>query len=219
MLKLLNGIVAFHKTLSPQMQQTFAGLALGQRPDALFIGCSDSRVDPRIFASTDPGDVFVHRNVGNLVPAHNCASLDSGTAAAIEFAVHNLNIDDVIVCGHSECGAMQALLEGPSDNDPPHLHHWLEHGREALDRFHTGEGNQGLPGHNRLSQINVLNQLDHLRTYPGIRERVLAGALQLHGWWFDIRTASVFTFDEEQNRFVVIDEQVLERYRAKAKKR
>lgn len=220
MLKLLSGIVAFHQNLSPQTQQTFARLALGQTPDALFIGCSDSRVDPRIFASTDPGDVFVHRNVGNLVPAHDRASPDSGTAAAVEFAVLKLNVADIIVCGHSECGAMQALLSGPSESDPPHLHHWLAHGEEALNHLRAGNApDPSLAEQNRLSQLNVLSQRDHLMTYPSIRERVAAGALQLHGWWFDIRTASVYTFEEDQQRFTVIDEDMVKRYRARVKSR
>jgi len=220
MLKLLDGIVAFHQNLSQQTQQTFAKLALGQSPDALFIGCSDSRVDPRIFASTDPGDVFVHRNVGNLIPAHDRASPDSGTAAAVEFAVLNLGVSDIIVCGHSECGAMQALLKGPGAGEPPHLHHWLAHGEDSLNHLRSGAfSDSSLSEQNRLSQVNVLSQRDHLMTYPSIRERVAAGALQLHGWWFDISTASVSTFDEEVRRFIVIDEDVVKKYRTRVTSR
>src|SRR3984885_10816693 len=116
MKKLVNGIVEFRKNLLPEYRQKFAKLAVEQKPDALFICCSDSRVAPNVFASTNPGDLFVIRNVGNIIPpcagsdGHSVA--DESEAAAIEFAIKNLNVSDIIVCGHSECGAMQALIKG-----------------------------------------------------------------------------------------------------------
>src|ERR1041384_7022651 len=115
MKKLIQGIIDFRRKLKPEMRATFARLALGQKPDALFIACSDSRVAPNVFASTNPGDLFVVRNVGNIIPP--CGVMgnsvaDESEAAAIEFAVTRLNVRDIIICGHSECGAMQALVGG-----------------------------------------------------------------------------------------------------------
>src|SRR5579864_5678527 len=134
MKKLVKGIIDFQKNVRPNYRETFARLALGQSPDTLFIACSDSRVAPNVFASTDPGDMFVIRNVGNIVPPcggdHGLSSADESEAAAIEFAVLNLKVTDVIVCGHSECGAMQALLNGREKVNSPNLKAWLRHGEE-----------------------------------------------------------------------------------------
>ena len=128
MKKLVKGIIDFRKHVRPSYRETFARLALGQSPDTLFIACSDSRVAPNVFASTDPGDLFVIRNVGNLVPPcggeHGRSTADESEAAAIEFAVMNLGVSDVIICGHSECGAMQALLNGREKVQTPNLKSW-----------------------------------------------------------------------------------------------
>src|SRR4051812_40742074 len=109
MKKLIGGILEYRKRLNPELRETFARLALGQAPNALYIGCSDSRVSVNVFASTEPGDLFVIRNVGNLIPPcgpDGVSSADESEAAAVEFAILNLQVTDVIVCGHSECGAM-----------------------------------------------------------------------------------------------------------------
>src|SRR5271154_5622632 len=105
MKKLLQGIVEFRKSLTEERRALFAQLALGQKPDVLFIGCSDSRVVPNLFASTEPGDLFVVRNIGNLIPPCSCSAHESSVAAAIEFSLFSLNVSDIIICGHSECGA------------------------------------------------------------------------------------------------------------------
>src|SRR3954468_4830459 len=122
MKKLLNGIVDFRKNVRPLVKDTFAQLALGQRPDTLFIACSDSRVVPNLFASSDPGDLFVIRNVGNLIPPcgeDGMSSSDESEAAAIEFALMALPVEQIVVCGHSECGAMNMLAAGHRDEAPP----------------------------------------------------------------------------------------------------
>lgn len=210
MKKLIQGIVEFRKRVRPGVRESFAKLALGQSPDALLVACSDSRVAPNVFASTEPGDVFVVRNVGNLIAP--CGSdgrsvSDESEAAAIEFASSSLRVADVIVCGHSDCGAMRALLEGGDDPATPHLRSWLRHGEPALRKLRGGARmNAELSPHNHLSQLNVLLQLEHLRTYPTVRERVDAGKLRLHAWWFDISEAQVLCYDEPSRRFVVIDE-------------
>lgn len=210
MKKLLRGIVDFRKNVRPSCKETFARLALGQRPDTLFIACSDSRVVPNLFASSDPGDLFVVRNVGNLIPPSDGSGHSGGDeseAAAVEFALLNLPVSEIVVCGHSECGAMTALLRGRAQVEAPNLQSWLRHGDASLGRMDApSKLDAHLEGHNRLSQLNVLEQLEHLKTYPVVRERMRQGHLHLHGWWFDIREADVYEFDPEEERFRLIDE-------------
>ncbi len=210
MRKLIQGIVEFRKGLRPGYRETFARLALGQSPDTLLIACSDSRVAPNLFASTEPGDLFVIRNVGNVIApcGEDGRSLsDESEAAAIEFATTALRVSDIIVCGHSECGAMRALLDGRKDSETPHLHAWLRHADRALAQIREGvRMDADLDLHNQLSQLNVLHQLDHLRTYPVVRKGLGAGRLRVHAWWFDIARVEVLAYDERARRFVVIDE-------------
>lgn len=209
MRKLLQGIVDFRERLQPSQRETFARLALGQSPDALLIACSDSRVVPNLFASTDPGDVFVIRNVGNIVPP--CGEdginlFDKSEAAAVEYAVNQLKVKDIVVCGHSECGAHIAVLRGTQDLSG-NLRSWLRHVEPSLFKLHDGPtfGCEHMEPHNQLSQLNVLQQLDHLRTYPSVRRAMEDGRLRLHGWWFDIAHADVHAWDPLANRFLSID--------------
>src|SRR5579871_4225058 len=138
MKKLIQGIVDFRKSLTQENRTLFAKLALGQKPDALFICCSDSRVAPNVFASTDPGDLFVLRNIGNLVPPSSVSSQETSVAAAIEFSLQTLKVSDIIVCGHSECGAMLALARGEEDSSCSHLNSWLKYGEESLRKVRKG---------------------------------------------------------------------------------
>lgn len=181
---------------------------MGQSPDTLFIACSDSRVVPNVFASSDPGDLFVIRNVGNLIPPCNADGQSQGDKsewAAIEFAVLELQVSDIIVCGHSECGAMQAILKGREKTAGEHLQSWLEYGEEASSMTAKIKFSEaGLAEHNKISQANVLLQLDHLKTYPLIEERIKKGRLGLHAWWFDIGSGDVSAFDEKTGRFALI---------------
>jgi carbonic anhydrase len=205
--KLLAGIAEFRKKVRPSYRETFARLALEHAPDCLFVACSDSRVVPNLFASTEPGDLFVIRNVGNLVPPcdHSGVSLaDRSEGAAVEFALMVLEVRDIIVCGHSECGAMRALLGGVPAG-APNLKDWLDVGKLSLPRLAEGSTvGASLAEHNRLSQLNVLQQLEHLKTYPAVRDRVHAGTLGLHGWWFDLHAAEVLAFDPREDRFLPI---------------
>ena len=211
MKKLVDGILEFRKNVRPSYRDTFARLALGQSPDSLFIACSDSRVAPNVFASTDPGDLFVIRNVGNLVPPcggmHGMSTADESEAAAIEFAVNNLGVSDVIICGHSECGAMQALLNGRAKVKTPNLKAWLRHAEGALQSLERAESvGKKLEAHNRLSQLNVLLQIENLKSYPIIQERIAAKKLRVHGWWFELKVATVHYFDATSDSFVEITE-------------
>ena len=206
MKKLVQGIIDFRNNSQPGYREKFARLALGQSPDTLFIACSDSRVVPNTFASTDPGDLFVIRNVGNLIPCcgqdgHSTA--DESEGAAIEFAVMTLNVSDIIVCGHSECAAMNALVEGREKIKAPNLRSWLRHGEASLKRL-ADRVEPNRP--NQLSQINVLQQLEHLRSYPVVKDRINQGKLKLHAWWFELTTANVYAYSKAAGKFVLIDE-------------
>jgi len=211
MKKLVNGIIEFRKNMKPNHRETFARLALGQFPDSLFITCSDSRVAPNVFASTDPGDLLVVRNVGNLIPQcggdHGLSLSDESEAAAIEFAVSNLKVSDIIICGHSECGGMRALYEGRDKIATPNLKAWLRHGEKALATLNKEKNNPTqLAPHNRLSQLNVLQQIENLKSYPIIQEALAAKKIKLHGWWFELATATVHFFDPNSKKFTPIDE-------------
>src|SRR5258708_39511440 len=167
MRKLIKGIIEFRKNALPSYGEKFARLALGQKPDTLFIACSDSRVVPNLFASTNPGDLFVLRNIGNLIPPSCCQSHDSSASAVMEFSLFSLNISDIIVCGHSECGAMQALVQGIENLACPHLKNWLKYGEESLRKVRQGFViNPALSEHNQVSQVNVLEQMQRILSYP-----------------------------------------------------
>lgn len=243
MRKLIKGIVDFRQHVRPDYKETFARLALGQTPDCLFIACSDSRVVPNLFASTEPGDLFVTRNVGNLVPPcapDGVSDGDEAEAAAIEFAVLTLRVRDIVVCGHSSCGAMRAILDTAGNapdadgtqnanhtvstagsstsvpSDAPYLKRWLRHGVPALEKLQAGRRlNPDLPHHDILSQLNVLEQMAHVASYPAVAERACAGTLGIHGWWFDIAAADVYAYEPVLDRFVVIDEEEAERLLAR----
>lgn len=203
--KLLAGIRDFHERVRPTYREKFAHLALGQSPDCLFIACSDSRVVPNLFASTDPGDLFVLRNVGNIVPPSGAGAVhgDECAGAAVEFATLEVGVRDVVVCGHSSCGAMRAALARGEPTRTPNLDRWLEHTAPSIARLQEeGSLDPELPEVDRLSQAHVLQQLDHLQTYAAVATRVGERKLRLHAWWFDLANAQVLAFDKSKRMFV-----------------
>ena len=207
MKKLIQGIVEFRKNLSQESRDLFAKLALGQKPDTLFIACSDSRVVPNLFASTNPGDLFVLRNMGNLIPPVTAPLQDNSASAVLEFSIFTLNVSDIVVCGHSECGAIQALMEGVDTKCCPHIESWLKYGEDSLSKWQEGFAiNPALPKHNQLSQVNVLQQMEHIKSYPFIQDRLKKKQVRIHGWWFDIAQADVYCYEPSLNQFVLIDE-------------
>jgi carbonic anhydrase len=220
--KLIQGIVTFRQGMRPEYKETFAHLALGQKPDCLFIACSDSRVVPNLFASTEPGDLFVTRNVGNLVPPGGPGGVSTGDeaeAAAIEYAVTTLGVQDIVVCGHSSCGAMQVVLDAargartdgaslPVTAGAPNLTRWLRHALPALEKLESGATTDpSLPPVDILSQLNVLDQVAHVKTYPAVADRLQSSALGVHAWWFDIANADVYAHDPDSTHFLLLDEQ------------
>ena len=215
MRKLISGIVEFRERQLPQYAERFRDLALAQAPDTLMITCSDSRVVPDLLASTDPGDLFTMRNVGNLVPpatAEGVSIGDVSEASAIEYAVLVLKVANIVVCGHSECGAMKAALAPGAKPGAPNLEKWLHHASTAAFRLeHEGALDPTLRPHDQLSQLNVLVQLEHLMSYPIVRAQVAAGSLHLSGWWFDIASGDMYSYERASRRFELIDRQVAER--------
>jgi carbonic anhydrase len=215
MRKLIRGIVDFRERLLPEYAERFRELAQGQTPDLLLITCSDSRIVPELLASTDPGDLFVMRNVGNLVPPATVegASIgDLSEASAIEYSILALQVRHIVVCGHSECGAMKAALARKPTLEMPNFARWLHHATSAVFRLdQEGPLDSRLNRHDQLSQLNVLVQLEHLASYPIVRQRIADGTLHLSGWWFDIGKGEVSAYDRESRTFEIIDRQSAER--------
>ncbi len=219
MKKLIKGIVHFRKNCLKEYCIKLSKLSSRQSPDALFVACCDSRVVPNVFASSDPGDLFVLRNIGNLIPPYCAQSqenskIDISVAATIEFSLLNLGVKDIIICGHSECGAMQALLENNSNeaDSLPSLNRWLEYAAPSYERFKNSVfKNTTLTPCNLLSRVNVLQQLENLKTYPKVIERLKNKKLRIHGWWFDLTTADIYHYDQSDDEFVLIDEEEAEK--------
>jgi carbonic anhydrase len=205
MQKLIHGIHQFHESDFQPLQGLFEQLAKGQKPETLFITCSDSRIDPNLLTQSKPGDLFILRNAGNIVPPHGAAN--GGEAATIEFAVAALGVKDVILCGHSHCGAMQGLLKPEIVAELPAVASWLTHAettrRIVRDNYKHLEGPQLLTA---TIEENVLVQLENLRTLPAVASRLAAGKLKLHGWVYKIETGQVFGFDQESGQFLPLAE-------------
>lgn len=205
MQKLIQGIHQFQRETFLPLQGLFEQLAKGQKPETLFITCSDSRIDPTLLTKAQPGDLFILRNAGNIVPAHGAGQ--GGEAATIEFAVAALGVKDVIICGHTHCGAMQGLLSPDKVASLPAVAAWLTHAettrRIMLDNYGHLEGEPLL---NATIEENVLVQLENLRTLPAVRSRLVKGDLHLHAWVYEIETGDVFAYDVSRQDFVKIDE-------------
>lgn len=185
MRKLIEGALRFQDEVYLQNQKLFQSLANGQSPRWLFIACSDSRVVPSQLLQSEAGELFICRNAGNIVPAHGEHS--GGVSATIEYAVQVLKIRHIIVCGHSDCGAMKAVLDPDAVAELPAVSAWVryaERARAVVLETANGETEERLL--ERLTQENVLAQMDNLRTLPSVAAKLRANALELHGWFYDI---------------------------------
>jgi len=194
---LLDRVRRYEVFRRPRVANRFAELAAGQAPTTLFITCADSRVVPHLIAPAEPGELFVVRNVANLVHPDGA---DDSTSSAVWYATEVLNVTDIIVCGHSGCGGMNALI---GDRAPEALSRWLAPARASLHVWERwGPYDPSFPQVDQLSQISARHQLDNLRSLAHVRRREGAGTLRLHAWWFDLPTARVLSFDEEAQRFI-----------------
>jgi carbonic anhydrase len=195
--ELIDRLRAFQRDHFPRYAGMYRQLADGgQRPGTLFIGCSDSRVLPHLLMDAKPGEVFMVRNVGNLVPPYEESQGYHGTAAAIEFAVLSLGVRDIVVCGHSHCGAIRALYSAPPEG-ARHMTKWLELAREAV--LPVMESEDAL---RRVEQRSVVLQLDHLLSYPMVRSRVERSELRVHGWHYHVGSGRVEVLEMTSGAFV-----------------
>jgi carbonic anhydrase len=202
--KLVQGIHKFQSDIFRARYDLFGRLTGGQNPQALFITCSDSRVMPDLITQAEPGDLFVLRNAGNLIPPHGAAP-DSGEAATIEFAVKSLKIRDVIVCGHTLCGAMQALTRPELLADMPRMRQWLGHAEAT--REIAASNYRTIPEDalwKATVEENVLVQLENLRTHPCVAAALARGDVKLHGWVYKLETGQVFSYDPVQEQFLLL---------------
>lgn len=205
MQKLIQGIHHFQSNLFSPQRELFERLADGQRPDALFITCSDSRISPNLITQTDPGELFIIRNAGNIVPPHGAAN--GGEGATIEFAVAGLGVQDIIVCGHSHCGAIRGLLHPESLKDMPAVAAWLSHAEATRRIMREKYGDRmGAAQLTTAIEENVLIQLENLRTHPAVAVGLACGKLKLHGWVYKLETGEVFAYDPERGQFVSVAE-------------
>jgi carbonic anhydrase len=218
MQKLIQGIHHFQENDFRPLQGLFEQLAKGQNPETLFITCSDSRIDPNLLTRSKPGDLFILRNAGNIVPPHGAAN--GGEAATIEFAVAGLGVKEIIICGHSHCGAMKGLLQPEQVATLPAVSAWLSHAettrRIVKDNYSHLDGDRLVTA---TVEENVLVQLENLRTLPSVASRLVRGDLHLHGWVYKIETGEVFAYDRESGQFLPIADYRLATSEAGARRR
>jgi carbonic anhydrase len=200
--KLIRGIHKFQSDVFRARQDLFRTLTRGQHPQALFIGCSDSRMVPDLICQADPGDLFVIRNAGNVVPPYTPGQT-CGEAATIEYAIRGLGVQDVIVCGHTRCGAMSAALNPDQMKDMPRVRQWLTHADASTEIIVTQYDHLAPDAKWQvMAQENVLVQLENLRTHPAVLVGLANGQLRLHAWVYHIESGEVFTYDPEQGQYV-----------------
>jgi carbonic anhydrase len=210
MRRLLQGVRVFQHRVFPERRKHFEELAKGQAPSTLFITCSDSRIVPEMVTQTGPGELFVLRNAGNLVPSWDAEH--TGEAATIEYAVKVLKVREIVVCGHSHCGAMQGLLNPSSVEDLPAVKQWLSHASRTLEEVANlplyGEGSDSADDLLTTAvKCNVIVQLAHLRTYPAVAEAEAQGKLELLGWFYRFETGETYELDGASRQFVSVDQQ------------
>ena len=200
--RIIQGIQEFQKNVFPLQRDLFRRLASGQNPEALFIACSDSRVSLEWITQCAPGDLFVARNAGNIAPAY---SHTDAVSATIEYAVSALQVRHIVVCGHSDCGAMKGLLYPEKLAEMPEVRGWLRHAEEARRTLEAAQIAADAPEVvSSLSKLNVRLQLEHLRTHPQVAARARSGGLELHGWFYEIETGDVLAWDAVSHRLITV---------------
>lgn len=208
MQKLVDGIHEFQENIFTSHKLLFQRLAKGQQPLALFITCSDSRIDPSLLTQTQPGELFIMRNAGNIVPPYG--AVYGGEAATIEFAICVLKIKDIIVCGHSHCGAMNGVLHPEIVSELPAVSAWLSHA-EATSRIMKENYKHITEEAARLTatvEENVLVQLENLRTHPSVAATLGRDELKLHGWVYKFETGQVFAYNASKGQFLPVEQAV-----------
>jgi carbonic anhydrase len=199
----VQGALQFRRQTFPRMSALFKQLAHSQKPSTLFITCSDSRVVPELLTQQDPGDVFVIRNAGNIVPSYSAEP--GGVTATVEYAVAVLGVSDIVVCGHSDCGAMTAIAKCTCMDHLPAVSSWLRHAdaAKAVNQARTHADDAAKVS--SMVHENVIAQIANLRTHPTVALALEQGRLSLHGWVYDIETGAVETLDGGSRQFVSLE--------------
>jgi carbonic anhydrase len=204
--RIIQGLTEFQNNYFSTHQEFFQLLSLKQAPKVLLITCSDSRIDPNLLTQTKPGELFVIRNIGNMIPPHG--TLNSSEGAGIEYAVTALNIKHIIICGHSHCGSMKALLQlNKLNEDMPLVYDWLKHHGEPIRRL-LKENHRDCDEAELLRiaiEENILTQIENLKTYPVIHSKIRSGQISLHGWVYGIETGTIHAYDSQRDRFEVLN--------------
>ena len=199
---IIEGVRRFRTQVYPQKRQLFEALARGQRPSAVIICCADSRVDMQLVTQCDPGHLFCFRNAGNIVPPYG--TVLGAVSATIEYAMVALEIPNIIVCGHSDCGAMRGVLSQGLEAKMPTVAQWLRFS-DAAHQIVLRDDQAPEDRLSRLIELNVLAQLEHLKTHPSVAVRLAHGEVQLHGWVYDIEHGTVTAYDRAAGRFVPLE--------------
>lgn len=203
--KFAAGVVKFQNEVFPAKRELFERLSHGQEPEALFIACSDSRIETAMITQTEPGELFICRNPGNIVPPHT--SHTGGVTASIEFAISVLSVPHVVICGHTGCSAMHAAMEPERFTQLDHISDWLFYARAAVGVVNElGQDCTAEQRSNMLVEQNVILQLQHLKTHPSVAVHLAKGELTLHGWIYDIKTGMVNAFDDDSNAFIPVSD-------------
>ena len=205
---IIRGVLDFRKNVYPEHKDLFGELATGQNPDVLFFTCSDSRIDPNMMTGTHPGDLFICRNAGNIIPPHSNET--GGMTASIEFAVAVLHVRHIIVCGHTDCGAIKGALDVQGLKGLPHVQEWLGHCRSAIEIVRerhgiSGKGPLDSQYLNEAIEENVLQQVQHLRTHPTVAAKLANGKIKIHGWVYDIRSGNIRCCGQDSFKFQDFD--------------
>lgn len=201
MQKLVEGIHKFQNEVFSSHVELFKSLEKGQSPQVLFITCSDSRINPNLITQTEPGDLFIIRNAGNIIPTYG--NEVSGEMASIEFALDGLGVKDIIICGHSHCGAMKGILQPQSVERLPAMKAWLKNAettkRIMFDHYKHLTGDELLMA---TIEENVLMQIEQLKTHPAVAKKLANKEIKLHAWVYKFETGMIFKFDSELGQFV-----------------
>jgi carbonic anhydrase len=206
--EILRGVRRFQLEIFPERKTFFRDLAQGQRPQALLITCSDSRIDPALITQISPGTLFIIRNAGNIVSANS--SPPSDMSASLEYAVSVLNVRHIIVCGHTHCGAMEGLMYPDSVKSLHHVSRWLDQAASIRSKLAADRNATSAELVARAARANVVLQLDNLRSYPWIAAREADDRVSLHGWVYDIEHGEMYIHQPARGEFAALSQMSLD---------
>jgi carbonic anhydrase len=203
---LFDGVKDFNANDFQEYKRLFEGMGRSQNPHTLFIGCSDSRIVPNLITKTLPGELFVVRNIANLVPFYRSTEEYVATTSAIEYALEVLNVNNILICGHSNCGGCNALYKSDAEMSRiPHTKKWLELASRVKEEIELLGVRDEREREWKTEQLNVVEQMNHLITYPYVKEKFRKNEINILGWYYVIETGEVFNYDKEKKRFTRIE--------------